>query len=53
MIRTLLLASFLLVSLAQSKHTGSKIRVSDQGAALIGKQIWKNECSGTKDGLLG
>ena len=53
MIRILLLASFLLASLAQSQLTGSKIRVSDQEAALIGKQIWKNECSGTKDGLLG
>lgn len=36
-----------------AKQAPSRIKVSDLEAALIGKQIWRNECGGTKDGLLG
>ena len=38
---------------SKAAPSSSRIKVSTEEAALIGKQIWKNECGGTKDGLLG
>ena len=45
-----LLAAALLI-LAAAKVSASEIRVSDAEADRIGKKIWQNECSGTRDGL--
>jgi hypothetical protein len=46
-----LLVSVIFLALGVSAGLATEIKVSDAEADRIGKKIWRNECSGTRDGL--